>query len=99
MSETRKVFKYGPLPIGESVIYMPAEARLLHFGAQHGEQLWVWAEVDPERAPRARYLVVAGTGFPVPKGGTHVGSWVSDEFVWHLFDYEGLAPPRLPTHG
>ncbi len=88
-----KVFKYGPLPLGDPfVLDLPLDARLLHFSAQLGERLWVWADVDPDAPKRGRHLMIVGTGHPKPQGGTHVGSWVSDEYVWHLFDWGGLPP-------
>jgi len=89
----RKIFKYGPLEIGVPfVLYMPAEAQIIHFAAQHGQQLWLWAEVDPAREERGRHLMVVATGQEKPHGGTYVESWVSDEYVWHLYDFGGMPP-------
>jgi hypothetical protein len=83
-----RVFKYGPLAIGESAtLDLPSGARVIAFSAQHGQSLWLWAEVDPFAPLEARAYFVVGTGHAIPESPhRHVDSWVSDEYVWHLFE-------------
>lgn len=91
----KRVFKYGPLGIGVlNKVTMPAGAKILHFDRQ-AQRCYVWAEVDiPSEIPNTispaeetRYLTVVGTGWDYPIKGTHLGSWVSDDRVWHAFEF------------
>lgn len=56
-------------------------------GAQLGGLLvQVWTEETGDEVRSTRKVVVVGTGHPVPQGATHLGSVVSQPFVWHLYE-------------
>jgi len=93
VSKKREVWKF---PIGYADIQtldLPFGARILHFDkqgeAEYGDQLWIWAEVDPKECchePHTFYLV--GTGHPMRVGLTHVGTVLTSggRLVWHLYE-------------
>ena len=71
---------------GAFALDMPAGARVILAGQQHGE-FCVWAIVDPDRVPERREFLLRGTGHPLPTNVVHIGSFLQNEgeFVWHLF--------------
>ena len=68
-------------------ITMPRAARPLSVGMQ-GQDLYVWALVDPE-APIAEHMfAVRGTGHPITpevEQGDFVGTVFDGPDVWHVF--------------
>lgn len=48
----------------------------------------VWIEHDPDATPRRITLRTYGTGHPIAKGDTHLGSvWLpSSGLVWHVYE-------------
>lgn len=84
---TRRVYKYGPLEVASvAEIDVPAGAKVVAFSAQNGQNLYLWAEVDPQQDTEPLLYCVVGTGHALPLGPLkHAGSWVSDEYVWHLY--------------
>lgn len=81
------VFKY-PCQLGTPFeLELPVGAEVVEFSAQHGENLFLWAIVDLSHDVERRTFLVVGTGWAFPDGGRYVDSWVSDDFVWHLFEY------------
>lgn len=86
-----RIYKNGPLEIGvPASLLLPAGAEPIAFSAQHGH-LYMWARVHPAVHEEWWHYIVVGTGHDVPPGVRHVGSWVSDDYVWHLFDAKGVA--------
>ena len=80
---SRKVFKYS---LTEStVIKVPFGSKFVHFGVQNDEFM-VWLEVDEEFPMVERHLAVKGTGHLIPQFAEHLGSVISDPFVWHLYE-------------
>src|SRR5690242_7651027 len=71
-------------------VSMPIGAEILHADVQ-GEKVFVWALVDPERAPVFRMLGFFSTGHPVPAGAVHVGTGIERNFglAWHVFEIAG----------
>ncbi len=79
------------LPIDDVVsVQMPARARVLSCGVQHGE-VCVWAAVDTTAALVERRFRVAGTGHPltlIDASGPFVGTVMlhGGALVFHVFD-------------
>jgi hypothetical protein len=68
------------------LIEMPVGAEIIYCANQPGLGPHLWVLVDPDAPREYRSLHVVGTGHPVPEGGKHVGSWIDDPFVWHVFE-------------
>lgn len=85
----KTVFKY-PLELTENVfdVLMPAFAEALHFGFQ-GNQLCLWALVDPEKDLVRHRFVVVGTGQPAEEIGPYINTVLSEKgvIVLHFFHW------------
>ena len=83
----KTIWKY-PLDLldGQQVLKMPKGAKILSIDIQGGLPT-LWAEVDPEANPEARYFQVHGTGHPISNGSAFVGSAVGVPFVWHIYEH------------
>lgn len=95
----RVVWKFEVPPpgrTGRSFIDLSASAELLSVGLQ-GEQMVVWALVDPDYEPEPGYaatgprrLIVANTGADVPgfpEGAKFLGTVTTENgIVWHVWD-------------
>lgn len=68
-------------------IEIPPGYKILHVGVQH-DYPFFWAEVDPTVHGQRIHFAVVGTGHDMPVEGTHLGTWVADPFVWHLYQRE-----------
>lgn len=76
---------------------LPQFASIIHVALDPSEKLCIWAEVFTEWIEAkekygtdkgikvVRTFSVIGTGHEVPPGA-HVGSWVHDIYVWHLYE-------------
>ena len=65
---------------------LPAGATILYVADQKGlPYMWVLVDLETE-AKEFRTFEVIGTGHPVEEDLTHVGTWQSPPFVWHLFE-------------
>ena len=88
-----KVVHKFPVPLrgAMSSVGMPKEAKLLHFDAQ-GDELFVWALVDPDELMEYRTFFIAGTGHTLPEQNIHIHEHVGScmmrngALVWHLFE-------------
>lgn len=82
---TRAVWKYT-LGYGLNNLAMPAGARVVHVGDQHG-LVTLWAEVDPAADREQRLFVFVGTGHDAD-GGEYVGSAIvgGGALVWHVYE-------------
>lgn len=88
-----KVIHKFPIPLkgATSSVEMPRGAKLLHFDAQ-GDELFLWALVDPESATRYRTFFIVGTGHTLPEQNIHISEHVGSclmrngALVWHLFE-------------
>lgn len=86
----RTVWKY-PLGHGKNLLPLWPEEEVVHVGRQswnEGSPATVWVDVDTSVRPAtsARELHVIGTGSTVPDGGVHVGTVVTDSYVWHVYE-------------
>lgn len=88
----RTIYKY-PLAIVDNAqsIRAPAEARVVHVDNQN-ERPTLWMEVDDSRPNERRtFVVVVGTGAPVPaEPAAHVGTVLTagGGYVWHVYEVE-----------
>lgn len=90
----KTVWKF-PILGGFEQLPMPRGAKILHV-ADQGGIITLWAEVDTTAERVRRGVVVVGTGRPLPQGeGSHVGTVMQGEYVWHLY-LEDETPARGP---
>ena len=87
----RCVYKYIVPVDHESNVMMPREAKILSAGFQ-GDDLMIWALVEPDYMMVPRKIRVVGTGFPNNDGicgRPFIGTVFKPEsgLVFHLFDY------------
>lgn len=81
------VWKFALALADYQAVNMPEGAEILHLGEQ-GDDLFLWARVDPERPNKTRYFTVVGTGHIAPKSSPFVGTVLTrgGSFVWHVFE-------------
>ena len=84
----RRVWKYK-LNMGATALTLPEGARVLFVGEQHGDpHIWV-EQSSADNVPGNNYsFYVVGTGHVLPEGNVYceyVGSYISDPFVWHIY--------------
>lgn len=81
----RAVWKFPlALTADPQILEAPGLEWPLHLDRQ-GDQLCLWCEVDTEMRPRRIAVQVYGTGHPIPRFDSYIGSIVDDPYVWHLY--------------
>ncbi len=87
------IYKYPLLLLQAAVgqpIIMPKGAEIRLIGVDPKGVPCIWAEVDsaPKTVEEQRTFWLYGTGHPiaVANGLKYVGSWIQEEFVWHLYE-------------
>ena len=79
------------------VLDLPSRARFPDVQIQEDEPQ-MWFLVDPDAEKVKRQFVAFGTGHNVPEAEklTHLGTFQlpHEELVFHLFEYDALAPVR-----
>ena len=81
----KQVWKFKILP--RIPIEIKKDARILHCDIL-GNEIFIWALVNPENKNVKRYIVVFGTGHSVNDGfDNYIGTVSDGVFVFHLFDY------------
>ena len=81
------IWKY-PIDQPWIVTALPSGARILTVAWQNGNPT-IWAEVDPDaerKAIRSFAAVPTGSPWSKPEGATYLGSAVSDELVFHVYE-------------
>ena len=63
---------------------------------QQGKEVYVWMEIDTMEPTTLRRFSVIGTGWAVPCGSTHVGSFQAPPYVWHVYELPAPAPAEEP---
>lgn len=84
----RKVFKYILTVQRGSTVAMPADAKVVAVGEQHGK-ICMWAIVpDPQAPVVVRVFSVYGTGDPINPGADYLGTFfmLGGSLVWHVFE-------------
>ena len=89
----RTIYKY-PITVQDDIsIEMPQGAKVLTVQMQRGIPC-VWAIVDPDNEPAAKYFRLAGTGHPITERVSrllrHIGSFQmeGETLIFHLFEIE-----------
>lgn len=83
----KQIYKYPFEVSGYLKLPLSQEAKILLVEDQHNVPT-LWALIDPEQTPGVRRFHIYGTGhlIPHPERLTHVASWQSGSFVWHMFE-------------
>lgn len=84
----RTIWKFTLAPTDEQTIDIPSGARLIA-AREQGDDVCVWAEVDPGAPTDPRTFRVAGTGHPLPdRPMTHVGTAMphGGDLVFHVYE-------------
>lgn len=87
---TRQIWKFQ-FDLSESLtIMMPKQAQIIKVENQNGFPC-IWAIVDTNAPKQERRFMVVWTGHPFDYGHDvfHVGTFVQEQFVWHLFELTG----------
>jgi len=95
----RTIWKFPLKFTGENgyacTVQMPRAAVVRHFAFEFRGPLdpgprkgvpTIWAEVDSEQPAEPAQFQIFGTGHEIPNGATHVATFDSEPFVWHVFD-------------
>jgi len=80
-----KIYKYPIQIVSEQDIEMPYAAEIIHAGLDPTGQPCIWAVVNPGFDPKPRRIFVVGTGREFETWERHLGSFLQDQFVWHVF--------------
>lgn len=82
----RIIWKF-PLGVTATTIEVGSDPHVVHVGLDPEGVPCVWVEhvVGPEDDLRPVYFYTVGTGWNMPEGWVHVGSFVDGNFVWHLY--------------
>ena len=95
----RKVFKYGPLEIGNDEpqqVHLPVNARVVFMGSKTDGFIDVWALTDEEGSEhtQARTFQIYATGEPLPEDAQYCETIIQETVtafrngsrVWHVFE-------------
>ncbi len=76
-----------PLPIADEIeVDMPGFSLNLAVQLQ-GNDIFLWAIVDPDTPKIPKRFCIVGTGHPFnPSNKLYVGTVQKDGFVWHIFE-------------
>lgn len=85
----KTVFKY-PIDLRkDNALELPIGAEVRLFAEDPQGQICIWFEIDTDEKKTERKFRIYGTGHPmVNKWEIHLGSIVSGQFVWHLYEIE-----------
>jgi hypothetical protein len=86
--ETRRIWKFPLRLVDEQHIEIPMKPEFLSVQYQ-GNQLVLWAMVEPENAKRLHRILILGTGNPMPDDfGYYIGTVQQPgvPLVWHVFE-------------
>mgnify|MGYP003442041873 FL=1 len=83
------IYKYqAPTPlIPEKTIELPEGAEIVEVGVDPAGDICLWALVDPNtEVKNSRKFQLVGTGHPITRPVTHLGSIGDGRFVWHILE-------------
>jgi hypothetical protein len=84
----KTIWKYTLDLTDVQIVEMPYGATILTAQMQ-GQDINLWAEVEPDHYKKTRWIWICDTGNPVPdKVLKYISTVQMDRFVWHI--YEGL---------
>ena len=78
-----KIYKYLLSP--SQIVPLPEGAKVLDI-SWVDENIFLWAEVDPEAPIVDRIFVPVITGSSPPKDGVYVRSAISESLVFHFYE-------------
>ncbi len=82
----KTIFKYFLSSNDQLLLYLPEGAEILSVQGQ-GDQLVLWAIVDPSLNVEPRLLSIYGTGNPFQSDhARYIGTAQVNAFVWHVFE-------------
>lgn len=85
-----QIWKFAVNPHATTLI--PKGAKILCAAGQ-GENIYVWAEVDPQAEPESRTFEAFGTGHDIPEGinRQYIGTafLYADSLVFHVYERLG----------
>jgi len=82
---TKVVWKYA-LAAGKNTLYIPEDCKFLHVDVQDGKP-HIWVLVDHTKRYSEICVFLAATGEHLPENvGHHVGTFLVNEFVFHVFE-------------
>lgn len=88
--KSNTIYKW-PLQLGENILQLPWDAKILHVDWQDGPQghsgFKLWALVDKNQHMRDTVRIsIYGTGGDMPDNpGEHLGTILVGAYVWHVF--------------
>ena len=79
------VWKYALHLTSRQFIDIPIGAKPVHFATQ-GNQICLWAELDPKQEKTQKEIFCVPTGGDIPENTAHIGSVVLPNLtVWHYY--------------
>lgn len=86
---TKTIYKYPLAITGNQAVVMPIKAEILSVQFQ-GEDLCIWAAVDPTERKHVKIFHIFGTGHPIPEPEKMRYLGTAQQFggrlVWHVFE-------------
>ena len=73
-------------------INMPRGAKILAVSLDPGGVPCMWVECDASLPLEERKFEVFGTGRSIPEESTHVGTYLSPPFMWHVYEVPAPCP-------
>lgn len=93
----KTIYKYKLDIRDRQLIEMPDGAEFLRVEMQ-GNDLCLWALVDPKEDLYHHEIGICGTGHPCPyEVSNYIGTVFDNEFVWHVFDMD-IVHRAVPRH-
>ena len=95
MEIRKRIFKYEfEIKDGYQTKSVPLGGKVVFVGKDPSGWLCAWIEVDPGAEKELRPFVVRGTGHPIEKDEEYLGTIVTGQLVWHLYE---LVPKEEPS--
>lgn len=79
------IYKYPIEIVSIQTLELPVGAVIVHAGLDPQGTPCLWAKVDNKAPVEPRHIIVAGTGHCLTEYLLHVGSFVQNDYVWHVF--------------
>lgn len=59
--------------------------KIIHVGIDPQGQPCIWIELTPGKYFTGYEIYIVGTGERIPGSSNHIGSFVQDRYVWHVY--------------
>ena len=91
----RTVYKY-PIEAFYLELMLPEEANIVYVGLDSHSVPCIWVELNPNDAQTKQKIMVFGTGYSIDDPNLeHIGSFVQDVFVWHVYIHRNPYNPLI----